>query len=362
MALAVFGTGCASNDDPGGAGGPTDSTTTPVEDAVAELAGDGFSGVVLVDVGAETLVEGIGFADREAGIANGRDTVFDIGSLTKQFTAAAILRLEMDGVLSVEDELGRHVEGLPPAMSTITLHQLLTHTAGLPDVLGDDYEPIGRAEFVDLVARTPLVREPGSEHAYSNVGYSLLAAVIELSTGGSYEAYLREALFVPAGMHDTGYVLADFDRDEVAVGYDGDTATGRPDELPWADDGPYWHLRGNGGLLSTASDMHRWHEALLGDDVLDDDAKEKLYHRHTSEGPGADTFYGYGWAIFPTGRDTWLVTHNGGNGIFLADFLRFLDEDITIFLASNAARGRDEDAAFALAEAAVAMNDPVAGR
>lgn len=322
-----------------------------VREALAELEDGGFNGVVLVDVGGEVIAEGIGEADRDAGLANDPSTVFDVGSLTKQFTAAAILRLEMDGVLSVDDTLGDHVDGLPPDQSAITLHQLLTHTAGLPDVLGDDYDPVGRDEFVELVASTPLVSDPGGEYQYSNAGYSLLAAVIESVTGTSYERYLHDALFEPAGMRSTGYVIPDFGETDVAVGYHGDTAVGRPNELGWDDDGPYWHLRGNGGILSTAEDMHRWHLALLGDDILDDAAKQTYYARHTTEGPDADTYYGYGWAIVPTPFDTWLITHNGGNGVFFADFLRFLDEDVTIFLATNAARDSDEDAAYLLAEA-----------
>lgn len=325
--------------------------TAAAREALDDLEDGGFQGVALIDVGGEVIAEGMGLADRQAGLANGPSTVFDIGSLTKQFTAAAILRLEMDGVLSVDDRLGEHLDGLPPDKSAITLHQLLTHTAGLPDVLGDDYEPIGRDEFLELVASSPLVREPGGEYEYSNVGYSLLAAVIETVTFGSYEQYLHDALFEPAGMASTGYVIPDFDERDVAVGYDGDEAVGRPNELGWDDDGPFWHLRGNGGILSTAEDMHRWHVALVNEDILDDAAKQEYYARHTREGPGADTFYGYGWAIVPTPFDTWLITHNGGNGIFFADFLRFLDEDVTIFLATNAVRQSDEDAAYALAEA-----------
>jgi hypothetical protein len=257
----------------------------------------------------------------------------------------------MDGLLSVDDPVSDHLPELTGEKAEITLHQLLTHTAGLPEALGDDDEPIGRSEYLRLVAETPLEGAPGDEYAYSNVGYSVLAAVIEVVTGGSYEEYLRTALFEPAGMMSTGYVLPDWSSHVVAMGYEGGEPVGRPHEAPWADDGPYWHLRGNGGVLSTAEDMYRWHQALLGDEVLDAAAKEAFYGRHTTEGPGASSYYGYGWAIFPTPWDTWLIAHNGGNGIFFADFLRFLDEDVTIFLASNAADTVEEDAALRIASA-----------
>jgi CubicO group peptidase (beta-lactamase class C family) len=313
LTLGAFAAGllvAASCSSPGGSGGPGAESTpgTPaqasgdvreadpadVDAALDRLRESGFSGAVLIDQGGEVRVDGFGEADREAGVANDETTVFDIGSVTKQFTGAAVLRLQMEGRLSVEDPASEHLPELAGDKGEITLHQLLTHTAGLPEALGSDDEPIGRTEYLQLVADTPLQTAPGDEYAYSNVGYSVLAAVIESVTGGSYEEYLHTALFEPAGMSSTGYVLPDWDSHVVAVGYDGDEAMGRPHEAPWADDGPYWHLRGNGGLLSTAEDMHRWHRALLGDEILDAGAKDAFYGRHTTEGPGAHSYYGYG--------------------------------------------------------------------
>ena len=321
----------------------------------AELQAGGFSGVVLVDRAGVVDEIALGLADREAGRRVDLDSVFDIGSVTKQFTAAAILRLEMEGQLSVQDPLSLYVAGLPASKQVITIHQLLTHTAGLVSDVGGDYEPVTRDEFIRRFAESSLLHRVGERYAYANTGYSMLAVVIELVTGQSYEAYLAQALFEPSGMRQTGYVLPDWD-DKVAVGYGGDERFGRPNEQPWAPDGPYWNLRGNGGLLSTAGDMHRWHKALLGESVLDAQAKAKLYGQHTPEGVGAPTYYGYGWALFPTAFDTTLITHNGGNGVFFADFLRFLDEDVTIFVATNAARGADATIGFEVARQAFGTN------
>ena len=315
------------------------------------MEANGFSGVVLVQDGQRNITTAFGLADRDLNIPNEPETVFDIGSVSKQFTGAAILHLEMDGQLTVDDLLSDHLSGIPEDKSSITLHHLLTHTAGFPSALGDDYEQIGRQEFVSLATGTPLLDEPGAFHEYSNVGYSLLAAVIEEVTGASYEEYLRTALFEPAGMLDTGYVIPKWDTQLVAVGYDhvsGDEQ-GRPNELLWDSDGPYWHLRGNGGLLSTAGDMLKWDQALRSGEILDPAATEKFYAKHVTEGPGAPTFYGYGWAIFPTPMGTPLITHNGGNGIFFADFLRFTEDDLTVFLASNSAGEEFDRAAFDLA-------------
>lgn len=266
---------------------------------------DGFTGVVLVDVGGEVTVEGMGHEP---------DARLDIGSLTKQFTAAAVLALEEDGLLSVDDRLGDHLNGLPPDKADLTLHQALTHTTGLPDSLGPDTEPIGRDAYVERVASTPLEREPG-EYGYSNVGYSLLAAVVETVTGLTYEEYLRTALFEPAGLHDTGY--------------DGD---------------PYWNLRGNGGLLSTAHDMHRWIRALADGEVA---GRDRMLAPHVDEGGG--THYGYGWVLATTGFDTPLVTHNGGDGVSYAELLWFPEDDVVLYLATDSARESDEELATRLA-------------
>lgn len=314
-----------------------------IETYLNALAQQGSRGSVLVDKGGEVLLSaGYGLADDSGEIQNTPQTVFDVGSITKQFTGAAILKLQDEGRLSVDDTLGTYLPELPAEKQAITLHQLLTHTAGLPDALGDDYEAIDRDAFIDRVARASLLHESGGGYAYSNVGYSLLTIVIELITDDSYEVYLREALFLPAGMENTGYVLPEWDEANIAVGYRGPIAWGKPNEKRWADDGPYWHLRGNGGILSSAEDMYRWHQALLSDNILSAVAKAQFYTPHTSEGEGSGTFYGYGWALFPTPRDTMVVTHNGGNGIFFADFWRFLEEDVTVYFATNAANQQFE--------------------
>jgi len=300
------------------------------------LVPTGFSGVAAVaSAEGPILIAGYGLADDSTGAPVTPETVFGIGSITKQFTAAAILRLEMDSLVSVRDSIGRYFDGVPPDKASITLHHLLTHSAGFPGAIGDDYEEIGRSDFVARALETDLEFEPGSGYAYSNVGYSLLAAVVETVSGESYEAYLRRVLFEPAGMYRTGYVLPDFAPAEVAVGYRGDRRWGRLNERAWAADGPWWNLRGNGGILSTAGDMLLWDRALKGDRILSREAREKLYARHVPESPGGGSWYGYGWVTWPTPRGTKLVSHNGSNGIFFADFLRYLDEDVTVFVATN---------------------------
>ncbi|MBK6635827.1 MAG: beta-lactamase family protein [Chitinophagaceae bacterium] len=309
-----------------------------------------FSGSVLVmKDGEEILKKGYGLADRENKIPYTPETISTVGSVTKQFTGTAILKLEMMGKLTVQDELEKYFPGAPADKKKITLHQLLTHTAGLKPAIGDDYEPLTRDAFMERAMATPLNTAPGERYDYSNVGYSILAAVVELTGGMGYEQFLHKYLFEPAGMKHTGYVIPDWKGQTLATGYRGKERWGRSNEKPWAADGPYWNLKGNGGILSNTADMYRWHEALLTDKILDTASKAKLYGRHVQEGPGAETFYGYGWAIFPTRRKTWLVTHNGGNGIYFCDVLRFLDEQLVIIYQTNAAQRGLGDLAFLLA-------------
>ncbi|MEU6764902.1 serine hydrolase domain-containing protein [Streptomyces sp. NPDC046853] len=279
---------------------------------------------------------GRGLADHAAKTPATCDTVYDVMSITKQFTAAAILKLEMSGKLRVSDRIGAHLGSVPEDKRAITLHQLLTHTAGLPESLGDDYDPLSRRELLARVMKAPLRSAPGKEFRYSNAGYSVLAAIVEKVSGQSYERFLAENLFRPAGMTRTGYVLPAWKREQVAVEYDRHgRPQGRPMDHPWASDGPSWNLRGNGGMLSTARDMFRWHRALAGDSILSAAAKRKLFAPQVRV-PELDGAYGYGWVVVDSddGRVAW---HDGGNDWSLATVAEFRRDRIMVFWVSNQA-------------------------
>ena len=320
--------------------------SSKLEQYLSRLAKLGFSSTVLVAKDGKVLLEkGYGMADRERKIPMAADSVISIGSITKQFTAAAILKLEMAGKLRVDEPIGRFFPGAPPEKAAITIHQLLTHSAGLESDYGPtDYEAVSRDEIIRRVMAAPLRTPPGKQYFYSNAGYSLLAAIVEILSGQSYETYLRDNLFVPAGMKATGYKVAWRDG-QVAHGYVDGEDWGTILDKPWDKDGPYWNLRGNGGIHSTAGDMYRWHLALEGDKILSKAAKEKYFKPYVPEGPEGQSYYAYGWAIFETPRKTRLVAHNGGNGVFAADFRRYVDENVVIYAASNA-----EPSAIALTE------------
>ncbi|HZX09762.1 MAG TPA: serine hydrolase domain-containing protein [Acidobacteriota bacterium] len=314
----------------------TNDLTPKLEEYMIHAQKAGFSGSVLVAKDNQILIaKGYGMADKEKEIPFTANTVSTIGSITKQFTGAAILKLQMMGKLSVKDPITKYFSNVPEDKKGITLHHLLTHTAGFPGAIGPDFDPISRDEFIKLAMETPLKREPGTLYEYSNVGYSLLGIIIELISGKSYEQFLNQNLFKPAGLTHTGYLIPDWDKDNLAHGYRGDNDWGTLLDHPWLDDGPGWHLRANGGILSTVKDMYQWHKALEGNAVLGEEEKELYYHPHVQEGEGADSFYGYGWALFTTPRGTQLIAHNGGNPYFSADFLRYVDEDVVIIALAN---------------------------
>ena len=286
---------------------------------------------------------GFGLADREARVGAACDTAYDIQSITKQFTAAAILKLEMMARLRVNDPISNFVGPVPDDKREITLHQLLTHTAGMIEGLGGDYDRLSRKDLVAGALESKLRSPPGAEYHYSNLGYGLLAAIIEKVSGMGYEEFLAEQLFAPSGMTQTGYVLPEWGSDQVAVEYDARAVPqGRPFDRRWADDGPYWNLRGNGGLLSTPRDMFRWHIALEGDEVLDQGAKDKLFSPYVLEEEGGDSYYGYGWVVLRSDDYGKVVWHDGGNAWNFGVFTRLLDDGVMVFWVTNRYRAKDE--------------------
>ncbi len=295
----------------------------------------GFAGVVLVAKGGTPLfAEGFGLADREHGLRWTPATVSCVGSITKQFTGAAILKLEEDKKLSVTDPIGLYFKDVPADKAHITLHHLLTHSSGLsdPDDIGD-YDPVPLAEYVRKVLDQPLLFAPGAGYTYANANFSLLGAIIEKLSGMSYEAFIRERLFLPNKMYETGYVLPQWGDGRMAQGYRAGELWGTILGHPMAADGPHWALRANGGIHTTAYDMLRWAQALLEGRVLSPESMKKYWAPHVSEGGG--TFYGYGWSIAKAPDGTKIVTHNGGNGIFFADLAIVPDAGLVVFLMTN---------------------------
>jgi len=239
----------------------------------------GFSGAVLVaKEGKVILHNGYGLADREKSIPVKKDTVFDIGSITKRFTRAAILKLEELGRLKRSDPLTKFFGDVPEEKAGITIEHLLEHTAGFHeyhDTTGD-FEEMDREKAVKTILSQKLRFEPGDREAYSNSGYTLLAVIIELVSGQSYESFLKEHLFKPAGMNRTGFYRDPlWKEDEVAVGYEGKIIGKKNSPYYW----PHmtWALVGGGGMVSSVGELYKWILALEANKVLSEKTKEKMY-------------------------------------------------------------------------------------
>jgi CubicO group peptidase (beta-lactamase class C family) len=322
-----------------------------IDNYLAELEHVGFYGSVLVEIkGKKVISKGYGFSDVEKQIKNSPKTIFDIGSIAKQFTAAAILKLEMQGKLSTNDKISKFFDSIPADKQQITIHDLLRHQSGLISNVGRDYEKITEKEFLDNVFKSKLQFPVGSSFSYSNIGYSLLAIIIEKTSNQSYETYLYENLWKPSQMQMTGYTRPAFDKKMIAIGYENDNKVwGKPTEKEWHGVSPYWHLKGNGGILSTTEDLYKWHKCLLTEKVLSKDAKQKLFHPKLRTEETDVSYYAYGWDVSKTNRNTTQIWHNGTNRIFYADFLRFIDENVTFIMLSNKSHANFNNLNFEMA-------------
>lgn len=303
---------------------------TKLDTYLTRITPFGFSGALLVAKdGRIILNKGYGMAIRSENVPNSSETVFSTGSITKQFTAAGIMKLEMMGKLKTEDPITKYFDDVPEDKKGITLHNLLTHTSGVVDALGPDYVTAPRDETARKTLDAPLRFKPGEQFGYSNAGYSLLAAVIEKVSGQSYEEFMNTNIFVPSGMKFTGYRMPDWDKKVVAHWYRGEKDNGTPLEKNY----PQWHLLGNGGILSTTEDMYRWHQALLGDKLLSAEAKKKMYTPFLNE-------YGYGWDIIEREMGT-LIQHDGGSMLgSSAEMRRYIDARAVTMLFCNQSFGQ----------------------
>ncbi|NIM19861.1 MAG: serine hydrolase [Candidatus Latescibacteria bacterium] len=320
-----------------GAQATASGETGPVEKMktyMNRLASFGFHGTVLVAKEGEVLLHSAyGLAQVNTGIRNSTSTVFSTGSVTKQFTAAAVLLLEMDGKLSTGDSISRFFDNVPEDKAGATVHHLLTHTAGLRSQFGPDDESIARDDLTRIILEAPLDSPVGSHYQYSNAGFSMLAAIVEIVSGTGYEAFLRERLFIPSGMHHTGLELLEIDNR--LVSHSHNEGLGFPSPLDRPDN--CWHLKGNGGILSTTMDMYRWHMTLQGSDLLSEAARKKMFTPYVREYEDGDSFYGYGWVIEEYRPGARMIWHNGGavpHGWSCAVY-HFVDDGAVIIVFAN---------------------------
>jgi len=292
---------------------------------------------VLAACGGKILYQkAFGMADLEKQRPATAESVFRIGSVTKQFTATAILLLAEDGKLKISDPLSQYFPGFPRG-DDITLHHLLTHSSGLVSYTGlPSFMQTVTAEVKpeEIIARfrdLPLEFEPGSQFAYCNSGYFLLGEIVAQVSGKSYAEFLRERVFTPAGMNHTGVHRPGVIPGE-AKGYSYNPETNR--FAPAID----WHMTQAGGageLFSTVIDLYHWNTALFSDRILSAQSRQ-LAHTPALIKAGESTTngYGYGWSIRQL-RETALISHSGGLDGFLSNLSHLPKHDFTVVLLTN---------------------------
>jgi CubicO group peptidase (beta-lactamase class C family) len=288
-----------------------------------------FNGAVLIARDGEVLFSGgYGLADRGAGIPNSPQTKFRLGSITKQFTAAAVLLLQEQGKLNVQDAICDYLSDCPPAWQMITIHHLLSHTSGIPDLTSFpefwslQATPSPPLETLNRFNTRPLDFQPGQAWRYSNSGYIVLGLIIEQAAGQPYEVFLQENIFNPLNMTATGY---DHNSNELAVGYMRDSEADFIDmSIPFAA----------GGLYSTVEDLYRWDQALFNSTLLTQESLSAMFAEHAAIPSPEGSAYGYGWII---GQDNGrrVYEHRGAIEGFVSVTAYYPDENVTIILLSN---------------------------
>jgi CubicO group peptidase (beta-lactamase class C family) len=298
-------------------------------DAYAKL--NKFNGTALVAKNGTLLLnKGYGYRNAADKVANNEQTIFQLGSITKQFTSAVILKLQEEKKLNVSDKLSKYFPGYPKGDS-VTIEQLLTHTSGIYSYTNDPAfmanevtKPATRDMMMALFRDKPFDFSPGTSWNYSNSGYSLLGYIIEAVTKKPYEQAVRKYIFTPLGMTHSGFDFTHLKSKEKATGYfalnDKETVT-----APVVDSTVSYSA---GAIYSTTGDLYLWHKALQKNSILSKTQQDKAYTPIRNR-------YGYGWVIDST-EGKRRVSHGGGIHGFVTNFARVPEDDICIVLLSNA--------------------------
>jgi CubicO group peptidase (beta-lactamase class C family) len=293
-----------------------------------------FTGSVLIaQDGVVFLDEGYGLADRAREIPNTPQTRFHLGSISKQFTAMAILILQSQGRLNVQDPICDYIANCPAAWQDITIHQLLTHTSGLSprldnivvDAARNPETPPDPAYYIDIAGEVPLEARPGEQFAYNNHGYNLLAHIIEQASGQSYADVLQENIFTPLNMRDLGY---EDSSSGVAAGYTSGYDMTGAEYLQWPIS------NGEGQLYSTTGDLLLWDQALYTDQLLPQAELEPMFERFIPMSDYPPFGYGYGWMVTSLLGQP-LVGGSGWSAACATFYLRYPADGLTVIVLMN---------------------------
>jgi len=302
------------------------------------VAQDQFSGSVLIAKdGHILLAKGYSMANWQTRMPDTPLTRFYLGSVTKEFTAMAILLLQERGKLDVHKSICVYISPCPAPWQPVTIHNVLTHTSGIPELDTSQLSGASPAAWIASFDSQPLHFTPGSEFDYCSVCYQILGYVVQQVSGMPYSQFMLKNIFLPLHMEATGFDSTLYYNQSLdAHGYD--TWKNESDQLGWQM-GPYWSFLFASGLLySNVGDLYRWDQALYTTLLVSQQTLNEAFTSYTSGSLFAGSTYGYGWFIakspVPGHR---LIWHDGVIDGFRTYIGRYIDDHITVIFLSNLA-------------------------
>jgi len=311
-----------------------------LDELVSSYHYDGPGYVVRIDKKGELFYEkAIGMANMDSGEELSIDHIFRIGSITKQFTAVAILQMIERGDIAIDDPIRRFMNDFPDPNNSITIEHLLTHTSGIKSYTGlasltDDLgkKPLGLDLLIDSFKDEPVDFAPGEEFKYNNSGYVLLGKIIEVVSGMPYASYMKEEIFDPVQLDHTRYGDSDFSQPLRAQGYNVNREGNYYIDTPLHMDHPH----AAGAIISTVADLSKWYYAVFGDRVISKEMREQAHIPYQLNN-GDFTNYGYGWFVHDVEGEK-IIRHGGGINGFSTSSVFLPEDEIFVAVFSNCAR------------------------
>lgn len=296
-----------------------------------------FSGSVLVtQQGKILLAKGYSQANWENSTANTPDTRFYLASITKEFTAMAILMLQERGKLHVGDPLCNYIANCPEPWQPLTIHQLLTHTSGIPELDTSQLSEDSPEAWIASFSTVPLQFTPGGQFQYCSTCYQILAYVVQHTSGVPYSQFIQQNILDPLQMRSSGFDSNVYYSQQAAIGYQ--TWQVAAPQLGWQLDSQWSFLFGSGLLYSTVNDMYRWDQALYTNTLVSQATLTEAFTPYVNSTLFPGSAYGYGWFIAQSPVQSHrLIWHNGIIDGFRNYIGRYVDDGVTIIILSNLA-------------------------
>ena len=303
--------------------------------------------LAVIKNGEPVVNKGYGLANVELNVPVTSETVIRLGSVSKQFFSTAIMKLMQDGKLSIEDSVHKFFPDAPETWRPITIKNLMSHTSGLQRE-GPAYNNFKIQPDIDIIKSAyslPLRFKTGEKYEYCNLGYFMLAEIINQVSGMPWQDYIQDQLFIAAGMNNSYHTDFNLIIPNRADGY-----MHKHNKLVNAT--PMYAIRPSGGFLSTSSDMIKWEKAMReGKIILKKDNWEKLWQPFIKTSDKADSkeYYGFGWEINEYNGHK-LVVHDGANMGFRSIYARFVNDGLSIIILTNTDEANPAVIANALAD------------